>query len=90
MSRRGPVQVELERAPDHVVVRWTAGDAEGSCRFDHVPGTSPGWIGAAEELLEGSDRRSEGRILDAVAEAAREAGLSLGIWHDDQGIELLD
>ena len=87
--RRGPVEVRLERGADHVWVRWSAGDAEGACRFDHVPGTAPEWIGSAEELLEGADRRVEDQIVVAVAERAREAGLELGIWHDDAGVELL-
>jgi hypothetical protein len=89
VSRRAAVQVGLDVASDHVLVRWSASDAEGSCRFDHVPGSRPAWLGAADELLEGTDRRSEGRVLDAVAAAARDAGLDLGIWHDDQGVELL-
>lgn len=89
MSRRTPVEATLERAADHVVVRWSAGRAEGGCRFDHLPGTAPEWLGSAEELLDGADRRTEGQVLDAVAALARDAGLELGIWHDDQGIELL-
>jgi hypothetical protein len=72
-----------------VVVRWSAGDVEGSCRFDHLPGTTPAWLGSAEELLDGAGRRLEGRVLDAVAEVARTEGLELGLWHDDQGVELL-
>lgn len=90
MSRRpGPVSASLVRAPDHVVVRWSTGDVEGSCRFDHLPGTTPAWLGSAEELLDGAHRRLEGRVLDAVAELARAEGLELGLWHDDQGVELL-
>ncbi len=90
MSRRpGPVTASVHRAADHVLVRWTSGDAEGSCRFDHLPGTAPAWLGSADELLEGADRRLEGRVLDAVAELARSEGLQLGLWHDDQGVELL-
>ncbi|MFP5578003.1 MAG: hypothetical protein ACLGIZ_07145 [Acidimicrobiia bacterium] len=90
MSRRpGPVTASVLRARDHVVVRWSAGDVEGSCRFDHLPGTTPAWLGSAEELLDGADRRLEGRVLDAVAELARTEGLQLGLWHDDQGVELL-
>lgn len=90
MSRRpAPVSASVLRAPDHVVVRWSAGDVEGSCRFDHLPGTTPAWLGSAEELLDGADRRLEGRVLDAVAELARTEGLELGLWHDDQGVELL-
>lgn len=89
MSRRGPVRATLERAADHLVVRWSAGSGEGACRFDHLPGTAPEWLGSADELLDGADRRTEGQVLDAVATLAREAGLDLGIWHDDQGVELL-
>ena len=89
MSRRAPVTATIERRDDHLLVRWTAGDAEGTCRFDHLPGTDPEWLGAAEELLEGTDRRSEARVLDAVADAARQDGLALGIWRDDEGIERL-
>lgn len=79
----------LERAGDHLLVRWSAGGAEGACRFDHLPGTAPAWLGSADELLEGADRRLEGRVLDAVARLAHDEGLELGIWHDDQGVELL-
>ena len=90
MTRRiAPVVATLDQAGDHVVVRWTSGDAEGSCRFDHLPGTAPEWLGSADELLEPADRRLEGRVLDAVAELARAEGLQLGLWHDDQGVELL-
>lgn len=90
MSRRpGPVEVTLDAGSDHVLVHWTAGNAGGSCRFDHLPGTTPEWLGSADELLEGADRRLEGRVLDAVAEVARAEGLELGIWHDDEGVELL-
>ena len=89
MSRNRPVSASLERAGEHVVVRWSAGDRDGTCRFDHLPGTAPEWLGSADELLEGADRRLEGRVLDAVAELARSEGLELGIWHDDQGVELL-
>lgn len=89
MSRGQPVTVDLERSADHLVVRWHAGDATGSCRFDHLPGTAPEWLGSADELLDGADRRLEGRVLDAVARLAQDEGVELGIWHDDQGIELL-
>lgn len=89
MSRGRPVEASLERSIDHVTVRWSAGDVEGSCRFDHLPGTSPEWLGSADELLEGTDRRLEGRVLDAVARLAQAEGLELGLWHDDQGVELL-
>lgn len=90
MTRRtGRVDVRLERAPDHLVVRWSAEAAGGSCRFDHLPGTAPEWLGSADELLEGADRRLEGRILTAVAELAVREGLRLGIWHDDAGVEEL-
>ena len=89
MSRGQPVTASLERAGDHVLVRWSAGDASGTCRFDHLPGTTPEWLGSADELLEGTDRRLEGRVLDAVARLATDEGIELGIWHDDQGVELL-
>ena len=89
MSRGRPVEASLARSADHVTERWSAGDIEGSCRFDHLPGTTPEWLGSADELLEGADRRLEGRVLDAVAELARAEGIELGIWHDDQGVELL-
>jgi hypothetical protein len=83
------VSASLERGTEHLMVRWAAGDADGSCRFDHLPGTAPEWLGSADELLDGADRRLEERVLDAVAELARAEGLELGIWHDDQGVELL-
>lgn len=90
MSRRpGRVDVRLERTTDHLVVRWSCDHAEGACRFDHVPGTAPEWIGAADELLEGADRRLEGRVLAAVGQLAEREGLQLGIWHDEAGVEVL-
>ncbi len=90
MSRRiAPVVVTLDRATDHLVVRWRSGEVEGACRFDHLPGTAPEWLGSADELLEGADRRLEGRVLDAVAGLARDEQVELGLWHDDQGVEVL-
>jgi len=89
VSRGQRVTASLERGGDHVLVRWSAGDAEGTCRFDHLPGTTPEWLGSADDLLEGTDRRLEGRVLDAVARLATDEGIELGIWHDDQGVELL-
>jgi len=89
VSRRARVEASLARAADHLVVRWTAGEASGSCRFDHLPGTTPGWLGAADDLLAGADRRLEGRVLDAVADLARREGVELGLWRDDQGVEVL-
>jgi hypothetical protein len=89
VTRGHAVSASLDRRADHLWVRWSAGGAEGACRFDHLPGTAPEWLGSADDLLEGADRRLEGRVLDAVAELARTECLELGIWHDDQGIELL-
>jgi len=90
VSRRaGRVEVSLERADDHLLVRWSTDGAGGSCRFDHLPGTTPEWLGSADELLEGADRRLEERILAAVSELAARDRLELGIWHDDAGVEVL-
>lgn len=90
MSQRGGrVEVRVDRATDHLLVRWSAGAAAGTCRFDHLPGTTPEWLGSADELLEGADRRLEGRIVGAVAELAEREGLQLGLWHDDAGVEVL-
>jgi hypothetical protein len=90
MSRRGkPVVAVLERRHDHLVVRWSAGAVSGSCRFDHLAGTAPEWLGAAEELLGGADRRLAPRVLDAVADLARAEGIQAGLWHDGAGVELL-
>ena len=73
------VEVSADRAADHVVVRWSDGRSSGSCRFDHLPGTTPEWLGSADELLEGAD----------LGRWAAAEGLELGIWHDDAGVELL-
>ena len=89
MTGGGAVAVTVDRAGDHLVVHWVAGQAQGSCRFDHLPGTTPEWLGSGEEMLEGTDRRSEKRVIDAVAAWAAEAGLELGLWFDDAGVELL-
>lgn len=88
-SRPGPVSVTVHRHADRLDVRWSDGRTSGSCRFDHIAEASPQWLGSAEELLEGTDRRLEGRVIAAVAEWAAAEGLDLGIWHDDAGIELL-
>ena len=89
MSRRAAVRAELRRADDHVVVRWSAGEVTGTCRFDHLPGTHPAWLGSAEELLAGADRRLEGRVLDAVADLGHREDLELGLWRDGQDVEVL-
>lgn len=83
------VDVEVERAHDHLLVRWTSGRGHGSARFDHLPGTVPEWIASADELLEGATRRDEGAVLDALASWASTAGVVIGVWHDDAGVEVL-
>lgn len=84
-----PVTASVERRADHLLVRWSSGDVDGACRFDHLPGTDPAWLGAADELLDGADRRLAGRVLDAVADLADREGLTLGLWRDGEGIERL-
>ncbi|MDZ7675237.1 MAG: hypothetical protein U5K30_09240 [Acidimicrobiales bacterium] len=83
------VDVEADRHDDHVIVHWSTPRSSGSCRFDHLPGTHPEWLGAGDELLEGADRREERAVLGAIAAWAAGEQLELGLWHDDQGIELL-
>lgn len=83
------IEIAVDQRHDHLVVRWSDARASGSCRFDHLPGTAPEWLGSADELLEGADRRQETRILEAIGAWAQGAGLSLGLWHDDAGVELL-
>ncbi len=83
------VTVDVTRHPDHLVVRWTDGRTSGSGRFDRLDHVVPEWLGSADELLEGADRRSESQIVDAVATWASAAGVQLGIWRDDAGVELL-
>lgn len=83
------LHLDAERHADHLIVRWSDARSDGSCRFDHLPGTSPEWLGSADELLEGADRRQEGRIVDALARWAADAGLDVGIWHDGDVVELL-
>ncbi len=83
------VTVEVTRHPDHLLVHWTDGAASGSCRFDHLDGVVPEWLGSADELFEGADRRAEAQIVDAVVSWASDVGVQLGIWHDDEGVELL-
>ena len=89
MSRGTAISITVDRADDHLLVHWTAGAATGSCRFDHLPGTTPEWLGSGEELLDGTDRRTAQRVLDAVAAWAAGAGFELGVWYDDAGVELL-
>jgi hypothetical protein len=83
------VELDVERAEEQLLVRWSDGRSAGSCRFDHLADTSPAWLGSAGELFEGADRRQQRRVTDAVAAWATDAGLELGIWHDDAGVELL-
>lgn len=83
------IDIEVDRSPGHLFITWRDRRGQGSCRFDHVPGTSPEWLGSADELLEGTTRQQERRVLDAVASWADAEGLELGIWHDDQGVEML-
>jgi len=83
------VDIEVDRHEDHLVVRWSDARSSGSCRFDRVPGTMPEWLGSADDLLDGADRRQESRVLDAVGRWASDAGLTLGVWHDDAGVDLL-
>ena len=89
MSRSGPLSVDVDRNADHLLVRWSDGRSAGSCRFDRLPGTVPEWLGSADELLEGADRRTEGRVLDAVAAWGAAEGLEIGVWYDDAGVEVL-
>ena len=84
-----PVSVSVDRAPDHLVVRWSDGRRSGSCRFDRLEGVVPEWLGSADELLEGADRRTSGRIVEALAAWAADAELELGIWEDGGGVEVL-
>lgn len=84
-----PVQVAIERQGDQLVVQWSDARSDGSCRFDHLPDTVPEWLGSADELLGGADRRQEERVLAAIAAWADGEGLTVGIWHDGGDVELL-
>lgn len=83
------VEISVDRTADHLVVRWTSGRGSGSARFDRLPGTVPEWLAAADDLLEGATRRDEGQVLDALAAWAVDAGVVVGVWHDDAGIEIV-
>ena len=83
------VDLDVDRHDDHLSVRWADARAGGSCRFDRIVGTSPEWLGSAEDLFEGADRRQEQRIVVALSAWAEGNGLEIGIWHDDAGIEIL-
>lgn len=83
------IVIDVDRQDDHLLVRWSDARSTGSCRFDRIPGTAPEWLGSADELLEGADRRQETRILDAVGVWATAESVEIGIWHDDAGVELL-
>lgn len=88
-SRRAPVSVDGLLAGDHIELTWSAGGAAGRCRFDRLVDTDPPWLGSAEELLGDVDRRTEQRVLDAVADWATAHGVTLALWHDDDGIETI-
>lgn len=83
------VHLDVDRTDDHLVVRWSDARSSGSCRFDRVPGTSPEWLGPADELFDGAGRRVEGQIVDALAAWARQSGLDVGLWRDGGGVEVL-
>lgn len=83
------IEITVDRSDDHLVVRWTSGRGSGSARFDRLSDTVPEWLGSADDLLQGSTRRDEGQVLDAVARWAADAGVVVGVWHDDAGIEIL-
>lgn len=87
MSRR--VEVDVEQHPDHLLVRWSTPNRSGEGRFDRLDQTVPRWLGGADDLLEGADRRTSDAVLDRLAAWAVESGETLGIWRDDEGIELL-
>lgn len=84
--RRARISVERER--DSLVVRWDTGRSAGRWRFHHLPGTTPPWLAAADDL-DSLDRRSADAVVSAVDEWARGQALTLGVWHDDAGVELL-
>ncbi len=91
---RPRVEVTVTRRDDGhgaswLEVAWQDGRAAGGGRIDHVPGADPPWLGAADELTDGADRRAAGRVLDGVAAWARGQGLRIGVWHDGEGVELL-
>lgn len=83
--------VEVDGRVEGAVLHLTWSDARssGTCRFDHLPGTHPEWLGAAEELLAGASRRQEPAVLEAVAAWGRHNGYELGIWSDGAAVETL-
>lgn len=83
------VQVEGVVDGDRLQLSWSDARSSGACRFDRVPGTSPEWLGDADELLEGASRRQERAVLDAVASWAQAQGLDLGVWTDGEGVDQL-
>ena len=83
------VEIEVDRHDDHLLVRWRSGRGSGSARFDHLPGTVPEWIGSADDLLDGATRRDEGQVLETLTAWAADAGVVIGVWQDDAGVEIL-
>ncbi len=84
------IALEVDRADDHLVVRWSSGRSNGSARFDRLRDAVPEWLGSADELLEGASRRDEGEVLDALAAWASDASVVIGVWRDDAGVDVLD
>lgn len=74
---------------DHYRIHWSTARSTGSGRLDHVRGSSPEWLGSAEELLEGATRREERAVVDALAAWALEQDIEVGLWWDDRGVETL-
>ena len=83
------VALTVDHGGDHLVVRWSDSRTSGTCRFDRAEGAVPEWLAPADELFAGADRRTAGRIADALATWADDAGLVLGIWEDGGLVEVL-
>ena len=88
MSRRR-VEVTLERRADAVEVHWDDGRRRGGATFVHAPGARPGWLAAEEDLVAGLSGSAANVVVAAVADAAAEAGLVLGLWAADGAVEEL-
>lgn len=83
------IDVDLRVERDTLVVEWRSPRAEGEIRFDRLEGTSPRWLASADDVFGDLDRRAEHAVVDALVAWATANDESVGIWHDDAGIELL-
>lgn len=74
---------------DAAVVEWDGRHGPEEFRIERVPDAQPRWVGSAADLEAATDRRSEGRVVDALIEFGEQRDESVALFHDDGRIEYL-